>query len=356
MGSAKDTSCDFLLYCKDEKYAESIRQWQGCPTVAVTPKGRIFLGWYSGGLREPHMDNYNLMVYSDDSGKTWSEPVVIIPSNKEHCIQALDIQLWISPEGKLYLFWVQNNTIKSEEQCYHWVDGYIFADFHHAQWLAVCDNPDADVLEFSEPRYIDNGFLRCKPTVLSDGRWFCCNYDQITDCYGFSISNDNGKTFERHYGAKKIETPFDESMVYERKDGSLHMFARNKEGYIAETVSDDGGKTWSETKLTDIPSPNTRFYVSRTPSGRILLVNNDRSDDRANMTVYLSEDDGNTFAYKKCVYEQKSSYPDVDFYDGKVYLTFDHERLGAKEILFCAFTEDDIINDNEIEIKIVSKP
>lgn len=356
MESAKSFACENLYYCRDPKYAESIREFQGCPSIAITPKGRIFMGWYSGGFREPHMDNYNLLIYSDDLGKTWSEPVLIIPSNKEHCIHALDIQLWTSPEGKLYVFWVQNNTIKADEKCYHWVDGYLFADFHHAQWLTICDNPDADALKFTPPRYIDSGFLRCKPTVLSDGRWLLCNYDQITDAYGYSISNDNGLTFKRHYGAQKIETPNDETMVYERKDGSLHMFARNLQGFIAETVSEDGGKTWSETVLTDIPSPNTRFYIGRTPSGRILLVNNDRSDQRSNMTIYLSEDDGVTFKYKKCIYEEFSSYPDVDFYDGKIYVVFDHERTGAKEILFSVFTEEDIINDNDIEVKIISKP
>ena len=353
---SKRIACEMLYNCKDEKYSESIRQFQGCPTIAITQNGRIFMGWYSGGTREPHMENYNLLIYSDDKGKTWSEPVLIIPSNIELCVQALDIQLVVSPEGKLFVYWVQNDTIKSDERCYHWIDGYIFADFHHAQWLTVCDDPDAEVLTFSEPRYVDSGFLRCKTTFLSDGRWLNCNYDQITDCYGYSISEDKGETFKRHYGAKKIETPFDETMVYERKDGSLHMLARNTTGYLAETVSEDGGKTWSETKLTDIESPNTRFFIGRTPSGRILLVNNDSKEKRVNMSVYLSEDDGRTFKYKKCIYEGTSSYPDVDFYDGKIYLVFDHGRTEEKEILFCSFTEEDIIRNNKIEIQIISKP
>lgn len=353
---SKRIACEMLYHCKDEKYSEAIRQFQGCPTIAITQKGRIFMGWYAGGTREPHMENYNLLIYSDDNGKTWSEPILIIPSNIEQCIHALDIQLFVSPQGKLFVYWVQNNTVKSDEQCYHWVDGYIFADFHHAQWLTVCEEPDAEVPTFSTPRYVDSGFLRCKTTVLSDGRWFNCNYDQITDCYGYSISEDKGETFKRHYGAKKIETPFDETMVYERKDGSLHMLARNTTGYLAETVSEDGGKTWSEAKLTDIESPNTRFFIARTPSGRILLVNNDNKEKRINMSVYLSEDDGRTFKYKKCIYEGTSSYPDVDFYDGKIYLVFDHGRTEEKEILFCSFTEEDIVNDRTIEVKIVSKP
>ena len=365
---SKHVSCEMLLNCRDEKYSEAIRKFQGCPTIAVSPKGRIFMGWYAGGTREPHMGNYNLLVYSDDDGKTWSEPVLIIPSSIERNVHALDIQLWISPEGKLYVFWVQNDALSCPKEnicCYedgfietHWIDGYIFGvDWAHAQWLSICEDPDADTLAFSEPRYLGIGFLRCKPTVLSDGRWFLCNYDQLTKSYGYTISTDQGETYTRYYGAKKIDTPHDETMVYERKDGSIHMLARTgTSGYIAETVSVDGGKTWSETVNTDICNPNTRLYISRTPSGRIILVNNDSTEKRVNMTVYLSDDDGETFLYKKCIYEDVSSYPDVDFYDGKIYLTFDHGRTRENEILLCKFTEDDIINDKDIEVKIVSKP
>ena len=78
------------------------------------------------------------------------------------------------------------------------------------------------------------------------------------------------------------------------------------------------------------------------------------------MTVYLSDDDGATFKYKRRVGDEthQTSYPDVDFYDGKIYLTYDHERTGAKEILLSVFTEEDIMQDGDAPIpaKIISKP
>ena len=169
---------------------------------------------------------------------------------------------------------------------------------------------------------------------------------------------DNGKSFERRYGGKKQRTPFDEGTAYQRRDGSIHLLARTKLGYIARSVSADDGESWTDGELTDIESPNTRLFISRTPSGRVLLVNNDDREVRQRMTVYLSEDDGVTFKYKKCIDPRRGlSYPDVDFCDGKIYLTYDRERTGAKEILLAVFTEDDIIDKNsEIEINIVSKP
>ena len=43
--NAKNICCDIIFDPADAKYAEATRQWQGCPTIAVTKKGRLFLGW-----------------------------------------------------------------------------------------------------------------------------------------------------------------------------------------------------------------------------------------------------------------------------------------------------------------------
>ena len=363
--NASKVSCDLLLYPEGEEYSKKIRHFQGCPTIAVTKGGRIFLGWYSGGTREPHMENYNLLIYSDDMGKTWSKPVLVIPSSKEKFIHALDIQLWISPEGKLYIFWVQNNTeletspkpTLKENQPWICVEGYQFPDFIHSEWVCVCDNPDADKLVFGDPRCLDIGFLRCKPLVLKNGRWINFNYDQEHDRYGYSISEDQGETYTHHYGAKKLSTFFDEAMAYEKEDGTLRMLARTNLGALSESYSYDGGTTWSEAAKSDIDNPDTRFFIARTPSGNVLLVNNDNTTKRCKMTVYLSEDDGNNWKYKRCIDERNDiSYPDVDFYDGKIYLTYDRERCGAKELLFTCFSEENIKNeDYKFDIQIVSK-
>ena len=108
----------------------------------------------------------------------------------------------------------------------------------------------------------------------------------------------------------------------------------------------------------EIPNANTRLFVTRTPSGRILLINNDHSKVRCNMTAYLSEDDGATWKYKRCLDARRDiSYPDADFYGDKIYLTYDRERTGAKEILFLTLTEEDIVNPTRpLAAQIVSKP
>ena len=366
MDNAKRIACDVLLRTDDSKYREEIRQFQGCPTIATTRGGRIFLGWYSGGTIEPHIENYNILEYSDDGGATWSKPLLIIPSNKELCIHALDIQLWCDPDGRLHVFWVQNNASPAPEgfepertptRPAVVRDGWLFEDFTHACWEMVCDDPDADAPQFSAPRYVGAGFLRCKPLRLSDGTQLNFNYEQIDPRYAYSVSTDGGVTYTRRYGAEKLETPFDETMAYERRDGSVRMLARTTLGELGESISHDGGETWEAARLSGIDAPNTRFFVSRTPSGRVLLIHNNDRTDRKNMTLSLSEDDGATWKYRLCIdTRNKISYPDADFYGDRIYLTYDRERTGAMEILFASLTEQDIINGTLPEIKIVSKP
>ena len=227
-------------------------------------------------------------------------------------------------------------------------------------WMSVCEDPDADHPIFDEPRRVDKGFLRCKPTVVSNDKILFFNYDQLSERYGFSVSGDLGHSFSHRYGAVKFPTNFDEAMAYVRCDGSIRMLARTVKGCgrLAESVSYDGGESWSEAVLSNIVSPGSRFFVSRLESGRILLVHNDSAQSRSNMALYLSDDDGETFKYKRIIdTRDQVSYPDCDFFGGRIYLTYDFERCGAREILFSSFTEEDIMDSTRcIDVRVVSKP
>lgn len=365
---AASIACELISYPQNEQYTnEDIRQFQGCPTLAISKNGRIFVGWYSGGIREPDIENFNLLIYSDDDGKTWSKPILVIPSSKERYVQALDIQLFTAPDGRLFIYWIQNNVKpanvmgKDGKPLYTGTtvfDDYIYDDHVHAMWMCICENPDADHLTFSSPRCVDKGFLRCKPLVMRDGRWLLFNYDQASTHYGYRLSADHGETYTHFYGAGKIPTPFDEGMAYETKNGDIRMLARTgNTGRLAESVSHDLACSWEEAKNSEIVSPSSRFYISKTPSGRILLIHNNHPTLRTNMTIALSDDDGQTFPHFVTLDTRNQlSYPDADFKDGKIYLTYNCDRCGEKEILFAVFTEEDVINHRTIPVFIISKP
>ena len=362
MGNAK-CECEMIMHPTEEKYKEHIRQYQGCPTLAITKGGRMYAAWCSGGNMEPHIDNYDLVVYSDDLGKTWSKPIIVFPSGEKNMTQFLDIQLWVAPDGRLFIFVMQDDVMKKTDSVSgHLVcDGYVFLRNDISAWMCVCDEPDAEEPVFSEPRCWSSGIMRTKPLVMSNGEWLLFNYEPYRSRYSYTISADKGKTFTRFYGPVKQDVTWAEPMAYEKSDGSVRMLARSCLGKFAEATSADYARTWTDAKLSEITAPDARLYISRTPSGRLILVYNDHPTKRCRMTVCLSEDDGLTWKYKRCIDERDSlSYPDVDFHEGKIYLIYDRERYGigsAREILFTGFAEEDIMNnDYRFEITVISKP
>ena len=335
-----------------ETFQERYRLWQGCPTILCTPKGRLFAGWYSGGTNEPSFFNYDLLVKSDDGGLRWSDPILVIESLKNEYTICIDIQLWLDPQNKMWLFWTQRDYRFPQN-----------SPEHLRTYAVICDDPDGEQLSFSEPRLVAPGFLRCQPTVLSDGRIMLCAYDWIGECFSYSISSDGGNTWVRKSaGRKNFNTDFDESMVLERKDGSLWMLARNAEtGTLTQTISCDGGENWSDGEKSSIVSPATRFFIKRLPSGRILLIKNDAPKERIMMKAFLSEDDGATWKYSLLIDPRLTSYPDAAIgNDGTIYMVHDRGRVTFKEILISRFTEEDImagelVNHNSFLCQIISK-
>ena len=48
-----------------QNFSAENRLWQGVPGIQVTPGGRIFVCFYSGGVKE-QLGNYVVLVKSDD--------------------------------------------------------------------------------------------------------------------------------------------------------------------------------------------------------------------------------------------------------------------------------------------------
>jgi hypothetical protein len=158
-----------------------------------------------------------------------------------------------------------------------------------------------------------------------------------------TITRDQGKTFRFVRGPDVPKRKIDEHMLVERTDGSWWMLIRMTYG-LAETVSRDGGKTWSPGVVSKIKGPHARFFIRRLASGKLLLVNHYKFTGRSHMTASLSDDDGKTWYGHLLLDERKYvSYPDgVQAPDGRIYVIYDRERSGAKEILMAVFTEDDV--------------
>ena len=131
------------------------------------------------------------------------------------------------------------------------------------------------------------------------------------------------------------------------------MLLRNIRG-IAQSVSRDGGHTWSEGSIY-LPGrtfANKQFFIRRLQSGALLLVRNNSPDGRrTHMTAFVSDDDGATWKGGLMLDERESSYPDgVQAKDGTIYIIYDHQRYtlnrdgkkGVGSVQLAVFNERDV--------------
>ncbi len=325
-----------------EEFQLSRRFWQGCPTILRTPKGRLYAGWYSGGTGEPAPDNYNLLIKSDDEGWNWSPPVAVVASDMKNEYIAIDIQLWLDPFNRMWMFITQRYLGEKWK---------ITDTGHLALWAAVCEDPDAENPVWGKPQYITNGFLRTQPTVLSNGDWLLCAYNWCHDHYQYCRSSDQGRTWINCKAGKKQNPDFDETMILEHKDGTLLMLARDIKRQLVKTESSDlAGSSWSDGTYTTLLNAGSRFFLRRLKSGRVLLIHNEAHDFRRNLVAKLSEDDGETWPYSLQLDdaetpERSISYPDaVESEDGRLFIIYDRGRNTFREILMAQITEEEIIN------------
>ena len=339
-------------------YGPKARGFQGIPGIARARNGRLWATWYAGAKGEGN-DNYVVLATSADDGHTWSDlKVVIAPSGD---VRAYDPVVWIDPQGKLWWYYAQSYL--------HW-------DGRAGVWAATTDDPENEHPTWTQPRRLVDGIMMNKPTVLAKGDWLLpvsiwgLKPTESSVSGGMEASlpkpgahvyrtRDQGKTFEYAGGVSVPHPSADEHMLVERQDGTWWMLARNLKG-IVESFSLDEGKSWTKAVPASIPHIVSRFFIRHLSSGRLLLVkHNPRIDtmwlapavvnantpERSDLTAYLSDDEGKTWAGGLVLDERvRVSYPDGDEApDGRIYLTYDYDRTGVRGILLAVFTEEDVL-------------
>lgn len=365
-----------------EAYTEDKRAWQCGPSISRTKKGRLFITFMSGGIYEPDPRNHGAMIYSDDNGDTWSDPILVIESKRTERLRTTDPETWIAPDGALWLFWEETPypaglALPNYEQK---IDMENDSEYHIWEnrgrfYAAICRDPDADELVFEEPRYLFNGCMQNKPFVTDSGRWiFGAFIAGQRRYYQFYYSDDEGRTIlpcQKIYG-RADGRAFDEPNFYKTSDGRIAVVVRTTPPLYKRMFSSDDGYSWTAPE-DFLPTSSQRPCTMTCQSGGAFMVMSIDAKARNGFKLMYS-DDGLDFSQVMILDDrQRISYAEmVDDENETLYIAYDRERNNkvlkslvtgrsesAKEILFAripkAAWQNGIVTPDTVRARVITK-
>ena len=187
------------------------------------------------------------------------------------------------------------------------------------------------------------GPIKNKPVQLAKGDILCGSSTEGAEGWRvhFERTTDLGTTWKATQplnDGRKISAIQPSMLIHKR--GRLQAIGRTRQGRLFEIWSRNGGKTWSEMKLTQLPNPNSGTDAVTLQDGRHLLVYNHDSTPkhRTPLNVAISPDGKKWFAALALESDAAArngfAYPAViQTRDGLVHVTYTWKRERIKHIV-----------------------
>jgi predicted neuraminidase len=193
----------------------------------------------------------------------------------------------------------------------------------------------AQLIERAQDKYFSRvgWFTRTHPIELPSGRMIVPLY---SDGYSFSLmalSDDAGKTWfasEPIVGDGNIQPS-----VVRKKDGTLVAFMRDNGSApkrIHISTSKDDGMSWTPAADTEFPNPGSSCEAIVLRDGSWVIVYNDTERGRNSLAISRSDDEGETWKWKRHIERDEQEtrpssfhYPSViQSNDGAIHVTYSY--------------------------------
>ena len=190
---------------------------------------------------------------------------------------------------------------------------------------------------------------RQPPIMLSDKRMILGLYSDTFGCSLFAFTEDGGEDWE--FSRPLAQRGIQPSIV-RKKNGDLMAYMRSSPTNAAKST--DGGMTWTEVPI-DIENSGSSVAVLGLKSGNWILAVNDVPRGRHQLSLYLSEDEGESWVRKRFLEQidtetlpeggkATGSYPTlIQTSDDMIHVTYTHENgheFKGKTIKHAWFNEE----------------
>lgn len=286
-------------------------------TLAETPDG-IVAAWF-GGTRERHPD-VGIWASRHQSG-SWTEPVEIATGESDSGRYPCWNPVLFQPRaGPLLLFYKAGPSPST--------------------WWGLLRTSGDGGTTWSGARRLPQGLLgpiKNKPIQLADGTLLC---PSSTEHDGWRIhferTADLGGSWEKTGAVNDVRSiAAIQPSILTLRDGNLLALCRTRQGKIGATESSDGGRSWGNMFLTELPNPNSGVDAVTLSDGRHLLVYNHSPRSRSPLNVAVSPDGKKWNAALVLESEPgEYSYPAViQAKDGLVHITYTWRRVRIRHVV-----------------------
>lgn len=180
---------------------------------------------------------------------------------------------------------------------------------------------------------------RNQPLELPSGRILVPLY---SDGYNFSllaITDDDGMTWSS--SEPIVSMGGVQPSLVRKRDGTIVAYMRNNgpaPHRVIRAESKDDGIAWSTPNYTDIPNPGSSMEVTGLRDGLWVLICNDTERGRHSLLVAISDDEGQTWKWKRHLELDNSTnrpgsfhYPTlIQARDGSLHATYSYTPGGLK--------------------------
>ncbi len=273
--------------------------------------GSLLLGWteFYAGSGADHGPARISGKISTDGGKTWGEKHTLVENDGGQNV--MEVNFLRSKEGHIHLFYCQKNSEK--EDCR----------------VMIRTSPDEGktwgaALQIS-PAGKYTGLTNGRSLRLASGRILLEAWE-ANDGYCY-LSDDDGKTWRESERVRPGDGCW-ETAAIELKDGRVLMMMRTGLGGQYQSLSDDGGETWSTPLPTALKGTAAPVSLTRVPTtGDILAVwnHNPGASRRNPLTSAISKDEGKTWEHFRNIEAEPGggwAYPAITWVEGKALLTY----------------------------------
>jgi len=343
-------------------------------SIVECPNGDLLACWYRGSGERKADDVLVEGARLRRGEKAWSPPFLLADApgfpDTNPC-------LFIDPQERLWLIWqtivanewhtalcrykVSEDFLKPGAPAWNRADDLLlkpgpeFAEAIHQHAAAIFKNReqvpagDRDKLEsylaarqtYAADKYFSRmGWMtRVHPVMWKERRMIVPLYSDGYDISLMALSDDGGQTWRASQPLVSLGGV--QPSLAKRRDGSLIALMRDNgppPQRVLQATSPDGGETWSPVTDTEIPNPGSGLEVLVLKSGRWALVNNDTEQGRHRLSIWLSDDEGRTWPWRRAIEDAEpgpeadtASYPSlIQSRDLSLHLTYTFTRKGPQ--------------------------